>query len=171
MGILNDLLTRVRIVNDSLTGGGMVKDVLQTHAGQIYTLQLQQLFEGKASDGKDLHPYYSEDLKSSGGYFKSPESAARYSAWKQTGIQYPYKANRNPDAPNLYINGKFHSELGVQFFSTSVGVMPLTPYASQIVAKYQLRNFGLMASNWNKVFVEFGAYNQLLNSIKAKLYV
>lgn len=170
MGILDDLKMRVQSVNDGLTGGSMIKDVLLSHSGQIYTLQLQQLFEGKASSGQDMRPYYSEDLKP-GGYFKSAESAQRYSAWKQTGIEYPYKANRNPDAPNLYINGKFHSELGVQFFSNSVGIMPITAYATRIVGKYGLKNFGLMPSNWSKVFIDFGAYNQLINNIKARLYV
>lgn len=170
MGILEDLRLRVQTVNDGITSGMMIRDVLGPRTGQIYALQLEQLFEGKASDGKDLRPFYSEDLKP-GGYFHTKESAARYAQWKLTGISYPYQAQRNPDAPNLYINGRFHSELGVRILTNAVAVMPVTPYAARIVAKYGIRNFGLMWKNWNKVFIEFGAYNSLMNNLKQKLYV
>lgn len=171
MGILNDLLARVRSVNDGLQTGGIIRDVIVQHPDDILDLQRQQLFEGKRSDGEDIRPFYSEDLKPN-GYFHSVETAGRYAGWKQSGINYPYKANnRNPDAPNLYINGRFHDELGVQFGSDSVGVVPTTPYAAGIVAKYGINTFGLMMSNWVAVFVERGAYDELMNRIKTMLYV
>ena len=171
MGILEDLRNRVRTVNDGITTGMMVRDVIVRHSEDIMELQLVQLFEGLAANGQDIRPYYSEDLKP-GGYFHSVESAGRYSAWKKDGINYPYTAtNRNPDAPNLYINGRFHSELGVQFNNDSVGIVPETPYAAGIVAKYGINTFGLMASNWMAVFEQKGAYQELMNEIKQRLYV
>ena len=170
MGILNDLRTRVATVNNELTGGGMIRDVLVGHRSDILDLQKRQLFEGKASNGEDIRPYYSEDLKP-GGYFHSRESAGRYAAWKMNGITYPYSANRNADAPNLYINGRFHKELDVVFLPESVAVQGMTSYAQQIVAKYGLNTFGLMPVNWSEIFANRGALAELMQQIKAKLYV
>ena len=170
MGILNDLRDRVRMVNEGLQTGEMVRNVIVRHSDDILELQLIQLFEGKAASGKDIRPYYSEDLKPS-GYFHSVESAGRYADWKKNGINYPYTAQRNPDAPNLYINGRFHDELGVQFLADSVGVVPTTPYSAGIVAKYGINTFGLMMANWMAVFLERGAYNELMQEIKNRLYV
>ena len=170
MGILNDLRTRVQSVNDGLATGELVRNVVIQHPDDILELQKQQLFQGLAANGEDIRPYYSEDLKPS-GYFHSVETAGRYAAWKQNGINYPYRANRNPDAPNLYINGRFHDELGVQFAADSVGIVPTTPYAAGIVAKYGINTFGLMMANWMVIFVERGAYDELMMEIKTRLYV
>ena len=170
MGILNDLRNRVQMVNDGLTTGEMVRDVVIRHPDDIMEQQRIQLFEGKKNNGEDLRPHYSEDLKPN-GYFHSVDSAGRYAAWKQSGSNYPYTANRNPDAPNLYINGRFHDELGVQFLIDSVGIVPTTPYAAGIVAKYGINAFGLMMEKWMVVFVERGAYNELMQELKNKLYV
>ena len=169
MGILNDLRQRVKEVNDGLQTGELIRNVVVTHPDDILELQRQQLFSGLTSTGEDIRPYYSEDLKPS-GFFRSKESAARYTAWKKDGISYPYRANRNPDAPNLYINGRFHDELGVQFAADTVGVVPTTSYASNIVAKYGISTFGLMMSNWMVIFQQRGAYDELMNELKTLLY-
>ena len=171
MGILNDLRNRVQRANEQLTTGEIVGVVLMRHPDDILELQKIQLFEGKASNGEDIRPYYSEDLKPT-GYFYSVESAGRYAAWKQDGINYPYSgSNRNPDAPNLYINGRFHSELGVEFYPDSVGIVGLTGYAKGIMAKYGIQTFGLMQSNWMVIFAQRGAYDELMNELKNILYV
>ncbi len=170
MGILNDLRTRVAGVNDGLQTGELVRNVIVKHPDDILDLQKQQLFAGLASNGQDIRPYYSEDLKPS-GYFHTVESARRYAAWKKDGINYPYAANRNPDAPNLYINGRFHDELGVQFAVDTVEIVGTTGYSTGIIAKYGISTFGLMMSNWMVVFVERGAYDELMNELKTRLYV
>lgn len=170
MGILQDLRGRIKAFEEGMESGGLVRDVVSRHSEDIIDLQQMQLFQGLASDGKDIRPYYSEDLKPR-GYFHSVESAARYAAWKKDGIDYPYKAERNPDAPNLYINGRFHSELGVQFTSDTVGVVPITPYAAGIVAKYGITTFGLTPYNWMVIFVQRGAYQELMKTIKELVYV
>lgn len=169
MGILDELLARVESVREGLQTGEMVRDVVIRHPEDILDLQRQQLFAGLTSSGEDIRPYYSEDLKP-GGYFHSVESAGRYAAWKQDGIPYPYSANRNPDAPNLYINGRFHSELDVQFNSDTVAVIGGTGYARKIIAKYGLSTFGLMPANWGRLFIEFGAYDELMKELKTRLY-
>lgn len=169
MGILNDLRTRVAGVNEGLQTGELVRNIIIRHPDDILDLQKQQLFQGLAASGQDIRPYYSEDLKPS-GYFKTVESAKRYSAWKETGIRYPYSAQRNPDAPNLFINGRFHDELGVQFDADSVGIVGTTGHAKKIIAKYGVSTFGLMTANWMAVFVERGAYDELMDELRTRLY-
>lgn len=169
MGILEDLLKRVQTVNASLVSGSVVRDVVTRHADDILDLQREQLFEGKASSGEDIRPYYSEDLKPT-GWFHSVETARRYASWKLD-INYPYTANRNPDAPNLYINGRFHDELGVQFGPDAMAVVGATNYAREIVAKYGLDTFGLMPSKWSELFGQRGGYFELMNEIKRMIYV
>ena len=169
MGILNDLRARVQRVNDGLQTGQLVRNVVVQHTDDILELQKVQLFQGLASNGEDIRPYYTEDLKPS-GHFYSVEAAKRYSAWKESGINYPYSAQRNPDAPNLYINGKFHNELGVQFDAQTVGIVGTTAYSKGIVEKYGIQTFGLMMQNWNKIFEERNGYNELMAEIKTQLY-
>lgn len=170
MGILDDLRARVRYANEGLESGELVRNVIVQHSDDILELQKMQLFQGLAANGQDIRPYYSEDLKPS-GYFHSVESASRYAAWKKDGISYPYKANRNPDAPNLYINGRFHSELGVQFAADTVGIVPTTPYAAGIMGKYGITTFGLMIANWAVIFQQRGAYAELMQQLKQRIYV
>lgn len=168
MGILNDLLRRVEAVNEGLQTGETVREVVITHEADIMELQKMQLLAGKSSSGEDLRPYYSEDLKP-GGYFKSGAAAKAYADWKQT-ISYPYSVQRNPDAPNLYVNGKFHNELGVQFGTGAMEIVATTTYAHGIMVKYGPQNFGLSGENWGRLF-EMGAYDELMKRIKDELYV
>lgn len=166
--MLTELLDRVKSVQEGLQDGEIIRDVVVDHEEDILDLQKLQLFQGKASNGEDIRPYYTEDLKPS-GFFNSVESAKRYSDWKQT-INYPRMADRNADAPNLFINGKFHSELAVNFGSDSVVVAGSTSYANEIVDKYGLETFGLTKDNWNIIFRDRGGLSELLSNIKQQLY-
>lgn len=168
MGILEILRQKVEFVNNGLTGGSIIRDMAMMHDKDIIEMQRYQLLEGKASSGQDLRPYYTEDLKPR-GYFKSAETAGRYAAWKQD-LSYPYSVSRNPDAPNLYINGKFHDELGVQFNSDSIEIIGETAYAKRIMDKYGTHNFGLMREKWNALFWDRNGYNEIMQQIKTILY-
>lgn len=165
MGAISNLRARVQRVNDGLKSGELIRNVVIRHPDDILELQKIQLFQGLASDGEDIRPYYSEDLKPYGRFY-TVESAGRYAAWKMDGINYPYSVKRNPDAPNLYISGRFHDELGVQFNADSVGIVATTGYSKGIVEKYGPETFGLMAENWLAVFVERGAYDELMNELR-----
>jgi len=165
MGAITNLRTRVQRVYDGLKSGELIRNVVIRHPDDILELQKIQLFQGLASDGEDIRPYYSEDLKPYGRFY-TVESAGRYAAWKMDGINYPYSVKRNPDAPNLYISGRFHDELGVQFNADSVGIVATTGYSKGIVEKYGPETFGLMAENWLAVFVERGAYDELMNELR-----
>lgn len=169
MDILTDLLNRVLTVQAGLESGSLVREILVARKDEIIEEQRIQLLEGKGSDGEDLHPFYSEDLKANGGYFHSVQSAGRYAAWKQD-LDYPYSVSRNPDAPNLYITGKFHDELGVDFGPDSIAIVGLTTYAQRIMAKYGVSAFGLNAEHWDTVWSN-GGYNDLLESVKQILFI
>lgn len=167
MGILDDLLVRVKRVNEDLQTGALVGDVLKPYGDDVLELQLQQLWDGKQSSGEDIRPYYSEDLKPT-GYFHSAESAARYADWKQA---ITPNSNRNPDAPNLYIVGKFHNELAVDMGTDAVSVYPTTMFAKNIFDKYGQNTFGLSWESWNKIWLDRGGYNKLMDAIKNNLFV
>ena len=169
MLILNDLLNRARGILIGLQGGEIPRLAVLGNAEDILDLQREQMAEGKSVDGSDLRPYYSEDLRAGGGWFLSGESAANYAAWKQS-LGNPYEAgNRNPDAPNLYINGKFYSEIGVQFGAESAVIVPLTPFASQVMAKYG-RQINLGMTGWMEIMRNRGGYERVMNEIKRILY-
>ena len=168
MSILTDLLLRVTGVQDGLQSGAIIRDVLLLRQEDILEAQRIQLLAGKDSGGEDIHPFYSEDLKPS-GYFYSVESAGRYAAWKQD-LTYPYTVTRNPDAPNLYITGKFYKELGVEFGVDTLGIIDLTAYANRIMVKYGVNVFGLSNESWNEIW-ESGSYEELLNYMQLMLYV
>lgn len=167
--MLDSLLNKIRTLQAGLQSGEIIRAAVLPFGEDVLNLQREQLAEGKASSGEDIRPYYSEDLKPS-GYFRSTATAANYAAWKQD-LGNPYGGNnRNPDAPNLYIVGKFYDELGVEFGTDSVAVVPRSGFASGIMAKYGSGTFGLMMSNWYRIFAEKGAYLRLMNEVKRKLY-
>lgn len=165
--IIENLTDKVKNVLVGLQTGSLIRNVVVKHNDDILELQRYQLLQGKASNGEDMRPYYTEDLKPA-GYFKSAESAKRYAAWKET-LNYPRVAKRNTDAPNLYINGKFHSELSVQFGAEAASVVGGTSYAQKIVSKYGQNKFGLTKQNWNKIMRERGGYDELMDEIKKSL--
>lgn len=165
---LEKLLTNARSLEQAMSGGDVARSVLEGHKADILELQRIQLLEGKASDGEDLRPYYSEDLKPA-GYFWSKETAARYSAFKES-LSYPYQVQRNPDVPNLYINGRFHSELDVRYAADSVAVVADTAFSRPIMAKYGVEKFGLSAEKWSEVFNGRGARDEILKKMKDILW-
>ena len=130
---LEGLLNNAKALQNGMQQGTLVRDVLMRHGEHIIEQQRVQLLMGKGSDGRDLHPFYSEDVKPQ-GYFKSGAAARQYAAWKQT-LSYPYSVQRNPDAPNLYITGVFHDDLNIHFSPDSLEIIPDTAYAAKIMAK------------------------------------
>lgn len=167
MGVLEQLKQKVQRVQKGLADGSLIRDVMQTRGDTILEKQKIQLLRGLASSGDEIHPFYSEDLKPAGRFY-SVETAGRYAALKQS-LTYPYTVDRNPDAPNLYFNGRFHDDLGVQFNADTVAIIGTTAYAKGIILKYGTETFGLMSEYWNEVWAE-GAFADLLSGIKKQLY-
>lgn len=169
---MNERLARMaesaHLLGKQMTDGSLVRGVLRSHEDDIMEQQHIQLLEGKGSDGNDLRPYYTEDLKPH-GYFNDQQSASKYMAWKQS-LSYPYTTGRNPNAPNLYINGRFYDEMEVRFEADTMGIFPSTGYASQIMGKYGLHRFGLSALKWKILFEEKGVKNEIQQRMKDILY-
>ena len=167
---LSLLLTAAQAVLDGLRGGDIPRLAVLPCEGEILDLQREQLAEGKASNGEDLRPYYSEDLRAGGGWFLSSASAANYASWKQS-ISNPYEAGeRNPDAPNLFITGKFYGEIGVEFGSDRARIVPRTPFAAGVMAKYGAEAFGLTYGRWMDIMWNYGGYIRVMDEIKSRLY-
>lgn len=166
--MLDELLSNAKSLQADLENGTLMREVLQRHEQDIVEQQRIQLLEGKTSDGGDIHPFYSEDVKPT-GYFRTKESAARYAAWKQT-LSYPFQVQRKPDSPNLYITGVFHNDLGVEFNAESVAIIPDTAYAANIMAKYGNGMFGLSGDKWAIIFDEKGARDELLTEMENILW-
>ena len=155
-------------LDKQMQDGSLLRGVLRNHEQDIMEQQHIQLLEGKGSDGNDLRPYYTEDLQPH-GYFKSQQSASNYMAWKET-LNYPYSVERNSDAPNLYINGRFYSEMEVKFEADVLMIAPSSGYAAQIMAKYGLHRFGLSALKWQVMMQEKGVQSEIENEMKRILY-
>lgn len=169
MSILNDLLNRAQGILIGLQGGEIPRLAVLPNEAEILDLQREQMASGKSVDGQDLRPLYSEDLRQRGGWFLSGDSAARYSAWKQS-LGNPYQTgDRNPDAPNLYINGRFYSEIGVQFGADAAVIVPLTPFASEVMAKYG-RQINLGMDGWMRIMRDYGGLDRVMEEIKRRLY-
>lgn len=79
----------------------IIDDALEEVLPKIIELNTDQLMDGETSTGDNIRPYYSEDP-----YFKSKAHARGYAKWKQKITPNP---DRYFDAPNLYINGYYHS--------------------------------------------------------------
>ncbi len=168
MDIIDALTRRAERLRDELEQGTIFAPLMADRRDDILELQRIQLLEGKDNAGNDLRPYYTEDLKPS-GYFRSAETAKKYAAWKLD-LSYPYEVQRNPDAPNLYINGKFHSELDVHFMPTGLAIVAGSAYASGIMAKYGADRFGLSDEKWGVLLRERGVMTELFNEIRNILY-
>ena len=164
---LDGLLQNARALRQGMQAS-LIREALLPRENDILEQQRIQLLEGKDSQGKDMHPYYSEDIKPR-GYFKTKESAKRYADWKQT-ISYPFSVQRHTDAPNLYITGVFHDDLGLDFGTDSVKVIPDTAYAANIMAKYKTEAFGLSMEKWKVIFDDKGAKESLIKLMKETLW-
>ena len=165
---LDELTANAKSLQRDMETGRLTREVLSRHGDHIVEQQRIQLLMGKGSDGKDIHPFYTEDLKPR-GYFKNRQTAEKYKAWKQE-LSYPYSVQRNPDAPNLYITGVFHDDLGVEFYPDALAIVPDTAYAANIMAKYGFGIFGLNAQMWDIIWNDFGAKDELIEEMKNVLW-
>ena len=65
---IEGLLNNARALQAGLQGGSLMRSVLEGHGEDIIEQQRIQLLEGKASDGTEMHPFYSEDIKPRGWF-------------------------------------------------------------------------------------------------------
>ena len=155
----------------------ILADLLSQREDELLDRQRDQLASGLNSEGTDIMPPYSADLKP-GGYFHSPEAAARYAGWKQRIYAPPvhYKQKqRNPDTPNLFIDGdgivnggRFYKELTVTVTDNEILFHGGTAYAEKIVDRFGEQQFGLCEEYWRDV-MENGVIETMLKGLRESL--
>lgn len=104
---------------------------------EMLDLNLEQMMEGKTKEGTDISPSYLEDP-----YFKSRESAQRYSDWKDKITPNP---KRKKGVPNYYINGQYHSSIEIEVNGESIDFSSSFSGAADIAQKTGGKLFGLNA--------------------------
>lgn len=111
---------------------------------EVLTDELRsQLLEGKGGDDMGLRPFYTEDLKSRGGFFRDTASALRYAKRKDERT-YPKPIRpENINYPNLYITGAFYESLFVQYFPDGFMFDSNIWFANKIFNKYGIEKFAL----------------------------
>lgn len=139
--ILTNLTQRIEEFANNINN--IVREELTQYHDRIISMLHAQLYEGETSTGQDLRPYYSED-----NYFNTTEKAYNYAQWK---ARITPGNRRHWDVPNLYIDGTFYSEIGLQFDYTEFVFYGMTSYANEIMRKYGYQNFDLNAENINEL--------------------
>jgi hypothetical protein len=123
---------------------------------EIADLNREQLMEGKKADGTEITPSYYDDP-----YFKSRESAQRYSDWKD--IITPNDL-RKSGTPNLFINGRFHDSIAVKVSSKSVIFSSPDLNAFKIEAKFGNGIYG--STNESKKQIKEKAQPAFIKSVR-----
>lgn len=118
-----------------------VVDAIDLTSDDIITLNQQQLYSGRLSDGSPVSPSYLDDP-----YFKSREAAQRYSDWKDN---ITPDEQRPSGVPNLFINGRFYQSWRVRASATTIDFESSDPDAMDIEEKFSERIYGLDDDNMN----------------------
>lgn len=139
---INDVLRDFRKILEEVPD--TIKSAFYENEKKIIKLQQQQLYDGKNNLGLDIRPYYTEDP-----FFKTIGQARGYIKWKQS---ITPNSKRNPDAPNLYINGFFHRSLRIAQEGNDLFIISnLTgKMANDVVDKYD-NLLGLYPDNLEKI--------------------
>lgn len=113
---------------EALNTDKVINEVVQDSTGELADLNRDQMYDGKTKDGNNITPSYLDDP-----YFKSRESAKRYSDWKD---KITPSSKRSPGTPNLFINGRYHNSIRVVASSDKVTFQTQDPAARSIEAKF-----------------------------------
>ena len=139
---IRDYLTKLKTAKEQLPDA--VNNVLFQNEAKIVDLNKSQLYDGKDILENDIKPFYSQDP-----FFKTQAQAQGYIKWKQ---KITPNSRRNPDAPNLFINGFHYSMIGLlkKGKDIVIGVKSLNKITSSIDSKYK-NIYGLNDKNQDKV--------------------
>lgn len=121
----------------------VIIDAMMDNRDKIVSMNQEQLYDGKNIKGEDIRPLYTED-----SFFKTDAQAKGYIKWKQ---KITPNSKRNPNAPNLFINGYYHRSIelarnGLKVFLRSVSAGAL---GSELSTKYP-DTLGLTPENQEK---------------------
>lgn len=119
---------------------GACMDCLESNRGIVLQAVREQLYSGLDGEGRPLSPSYDND-----DYFDEPSfwyhRSADYKAWKRS-ITPPISGTmlglppRADEVPNLFINGKFYSEINSYRQEDALIVDPGSGRGPAIVEKY-----------------------------------
>lgn len=132
-----EAIRRLERLDQSLENS-VIKAIEQT-SDDLLTLNQQQLYAGRLSDGSPVTPGYLEDP-----YFKSQESAQRYSDWKD---EITPNDERPPGVPNLFINGRFYQSWTIRASAEKITFESSDPDAMDIEERFGEKMYGLDDEN------------------------
>ncbi len=121
---------------------------LSDHSGNVVVAIQEQIYSGQNGEGNHLSPTYDADpfFEEEGTWY---HRAQDYKAWKRiitppTGSVLLGLPPRPDDVPNLFINGKFFSEITATRKGDMLYVDPGSGDGPSIVAKYgdEILNMG-----------------------------
>lgn len=139
---IRDYLNKLKVAKEQLPD--VVNDALFQNEYNIIDMNKSQLYDGKDIQGNDIRPLYSQD-----SFFKTESQAKGYIKWKSKITPNP---RRNPDAPNLFINGFHYSLIGLlkKGRDIVIGVKSQNAITSSIDSKYK-NIYGLNSENQSKI--------------------
>lgn len=107
--------------------------IIENNEKVIDSIQ-NQLWDGKKGDGQNITPSYLDDP-----FFETRKQAEGYRNWKNLITK---NSDRDPDTPNLFINGYFYNTLFVDSGSFEVGS---NSFGNPIIEKYGNDTFSIDA--------------------------
>jgi hypothetical protein len=150
--IFEELHTKVNTVINSIDE--IISDEVIEHEDFITSSNKSQLWDGKTFKDEDITPLYSQDP-----FFKTKKQAIGYRNWKQ---RITPNSRRNPDAPNLFINGFFYSSIEAKKENNEIFIGTNSGFGSEVEAGHK-DIFGLTDEHWD------GLINLSLDNIKKNI--
>lgn len=157
MATIKEYLENARNVREMIPD--IIDGIIFENETLILDMNRQQMTDGQNNEGKEIRPLYSEDP-----YFKTAQSAQAYIRWKQ--IITP-NTKRNPDVPNLFIDGTFHRSLQLVRVGPKIMIKGNASFADNIDAKYN-DVLGLAPYNQERLNNEY-IHPKLMQAIKQYL--
>lgn len=107
----------------------VAEEVIVEYAPDVEMLNRDQMMKGQDGDGKPIRPRYSEDP-----FFKTRQQAEEYIRWKWQITPNPF---RDPDTPNLFINGQYHYSRQLYIEDRKIKFKSADNNAPEIESKYK----------------------------------
>jgi len=133
---------------ETLNPWGVLMPVLEKYLPQMVMDNKDNLWDGKTSTGLNITPTYLTDP-----YFPHTTPGGRvitakaYMAWKSS-PGYMQGSSRNPETPNLFISGKFYSEISAAVTELGIEFDAETSLGKAIQAKFGNEVIGITDEDW-----------------------
>lgn len=135
----------------------IIGQVLGENSEAIVGEVRNQLLNGQTNELKPITPSYLNDP-----YFANDTQAQAYLEWKRS---LAIAGNKNPETPNLFINGYFHRSLFLEIMDSYCEVISLVPLGDEIIAKYGKQMFGVNDEYFEKNILPI-IYDRIINYLR-----